>query len=90
MYTKLRASLWAMVRFVSIIQENIGAHSAAQHLHYVQISVLHGSIVLKHFDTFDDDHMCRWQKCNQFMIQVDARDIRRLTPTASVLKNKIQ
>ena len=44
---------------ICVDTKNIDAHSAAQHLHYVEIRVLHGSIVLKCLDTFDNYHVRR-------------------------------
>jgi len=44
---------------ICVDTENVVAHSAAQHLHYVQVRVLHGSIVLKCLDAFDYYHMRR-------------------------------
>ena len=44
---------------ICVNTKNIDAYSAAQHLHYVQIRVLHGGIILKRLDTLDDYHVCR-------------------------------
>jgi hypothetical protein len=66
-YTKLRASLCAiLIRFVSI-PSNVKAHSTDQHLCYVQIRVLCGNLVLISLDTFDVQtyqNVCRWWKCD--------------------------
>ena len=44
---------------ICVDTKNINAHSATQHLHYIQIGVLHGSIVLKCLNAFDNYHVRR-------------------------------